>query len=273
MTVYAQLPPVYSSVRFKNNTTYNLLTPIGDQDFSKPAIIFCHGGPLTPFPPRLLSDNLEGTGQMSTSTGGSIFGALITAGYRIYCPFFGPNWGAPTCPFPRATGTTAIDDTVLAANADGHPTDKVLVLGSSMGGCNMLTWSVNNQSKVVGAFGEVPLVDIKDAYYLSLWGKQVAPSVDFQYGASWNTDCTPYNPADNTASWNSTIGSKIKCIWSEDDPVVRLATTTAFAAAVPSITAVFRNGVNHFPFLHVDWNDYEAVDWFNQKAEEYYATI
>lgn len=103
--------------------------------------------------------------------------------------------------------------------------DKVVLVGQSMGGSDVLNWAVRHPDDVAAIAVVVGLVDTDYIHDNNVWG--LAAAIDAAYGGNWAASEPDYNPVNFAADLDGIPG----CIWSSsDDPVTTRASHEAFCA-------------------------------------------
>lgn len=108
------------------------------------------------------------------------------------------------------------------------PTDKVLVIGESMGGCDVLNWVQRNLGVVAAVALMVPLVDLADVHDNNRGG--LASEIETAYGggAGYAAAVDAHNPLEFATDL---AGIPIKIWNASNDTLIVPATVAAFAAA------------------------------------------
>lgn len=126
--------------------------------------------------------------------------------------------------FGNDTARTRVGTARTYANTTwGWQTDKVLLIGGSMGGMTALRWALANPSLVAAIALFIPLVDVQDLYDNDRGG--YASDVETAYGAR---PSDAQNPADNA---DDLAGIPIKVWSSSDDDLCLQSTHGAFCTA------------------------------------------
>lgn len=166
---------------------------------------------------------------LTQASNGSLF-SLFRAGYAMYSPFTGRNWGHESNIFPTGTGgtgTQAIDDIITAL---GNP-PKVALTGVSMGGLNVLRWGMDHPSQVHSIRAFTPAWDL-------LWLYDTNPgyqaSLNGVYGtanrAAFVSASAAYDPRRNAGAI-AAIPAPVSVFAASDDAVVGFSGMEAWAAA------------------------------------------
>lgn len=127
------------------------------------------------------------------------------------------------------------DDTAMAdvdaainymAATTGVRSDKVLMLGASMGGYTAIRYTLNNPSKVAAVVGIIPLTNIVGFYNNNVGGAQT------QIASAWGvTAPNPLPAAADVQSQAANLTVPAQLYYSSADTLIQPADTQAFAAA------------------------------------------
>lgn len=186
-------------------------------DATRRGVIFCHG--------------VGGSGDSwSQATVSTKIIALAEAGYPVLCcdlsavTYSGSNWA---------------DNDHIAAITDawtylkspfGAQTDKVGLLGASMGVAGALAWARANLSECYAVAGLVPVLDVNDIYVNDKSGLRagIGTAYAITYPAAMSTSAqAPMSAHDPTQFGTTALAGLPLRLWtSSDDPV---ASTTAVA--------------------------------------------
>lgn len=116
---------------------------------TKPIVVACHGASGT-------EEQMLGTWPAYPR---AVILAIVAAGYPVIAPYAGGNtWGNDTA-MSRITEAVAYG----RANLGASPSPVVLV-GLSMGGCNVLNWAKRNRADTACVVGVVPVSDVSDIH-------------------------------------------------------------------------------------------------------------
>ena len=172
-------------------------------------VVWCHGAGGT----ELATATPSLIGQWSVSR------AITGAGFPLVTTLLGGQntWG-------NSTAQSGVDDAIAWAGSTlGAPTDKVILVGVSMGHILAANWARENPSQVAGVIGLVPGCDLEDMR--NTYGAAIE--------AAWGIG--PMDPLPSGANPSFDIpGSSIpwKLYYDSSDAVVLPATVEAFGAAV-----------------------------------------
>lgn len=165
------------------------------------------------------------------------------------------------------------NDTVIASygstvtflnSRTGARTDRVMLLGMSMGALTVLNWAVANISKVAAIGLLLPCVDLADIHDNNRGGFQAA--VEGAYGGL--SGYTAAEPTHNPANFTATLSSVPIRIWySTDDPICVPSVVTAFGSAVGA-TMTSLGAVSHSwqSLALANFDAQDAAEWFAQYA-------
>lgn len=158
--------------------------------------------------------------------------AVANAGLPVGSFDFGGSalWGNDTARTRVGTARTFMH-TRLAPR-----TDKLLLIGGSMGGATALRWAIQNPTQVAAIALFIPAVDLQDIVANNRGG--YAASVTTAYGG---TPTDAQNPADQAATL---VSIPITIWYASDDPICAAATVQAFGAACGA-TMVNMGAVGH----------------------------
>lgn len=167
--------------------------------------------------------------------------------------------------FGNQDSLDALDDEVawLAANY-GTRTDKVALMGGSMGGWPALNWARYNLSKVAAIAVSIPGVSLQGTHDRNPLG--LAPTIEAAYGglAGYTAALETHDPGRHPELYTG-IADKVRLWYSSTDAVVTAAECTAFATAA-GVTAIDFGPYGHVspsdPALGADVYWQEIVDWF-----------
>jgi pimeloyl-ACP methyl ester carboxylesterase len=244
---------VFSTAK-KNNTFIQCIYG-GNRDQDLPAVIFTHGWPQTSVADQIFMSNR------------GMFDALINAGYTIYAPYTGANWGHPTISSPSNGGTAlvAFDDALALAEDYGHPDGEAHLFGVSMGGCNALNWGWRNPAKVLGVYLYAPLVDFSGTYSLPLSEALLIPeALRAVHGgtdkATFLTASAACDPVRNYASVS--FGSRVSIFGITQDEVIPFSSLEIYAGIIKA-TLTSSPG-SHFFGGTTNFREHDIVRWFAQ---------
>lgn len=134
---------------------------------------------------------------------------LIKQGYALLsCDYGGANT------FGNSLNQTRISNALTWAGNKGFKTDKVGLIGESMGHQCLYVWGANNQSKVAALVGYIPGCDLDRTYSLQ---SGFATLMDAAYSPSnWSANSATKNPVNLAApSWaEHWLG-----FYASDDPI------------------------------------------------------
>lgn len=151
-----------------------------------------------------------------------------------------------------AAALARIDDAIAWAHAQGYKTDKIGLMGYSMGGLAALNWIKRNAAKVAGAWLWAPATDLDffngTAGYVPAYANpNNAPQG--AYSAEIQADYNPYGAGsagfrihDEPASFRGI--APIKIAQADDDATVPPAQNTSFVANVNDPLVTFREIAN-----------------------------
>lgn len=181
-------------------------------------VIFSHGWVRTS--QTTAYRRATGTGLM-----GDTFRAIADAGLPVFVPDLGGanTWG-------NSTYRSAVDALVTWANTVyGTRTDKVCLMGESMGATGALNWGWRNTGKIAAVYLTSPVVAL-DALHDR--DTDLATQMHNAFGseAAYNAALPTHDPIQNHAS--ITFGSKMFTHYGSTDTTVLPAEVTAFASAV-----------------------------------------
>lgn len=160
---------------------------------------------------------------------------------------------AGTIAWGNSNAPTAMDGTLTTLiNTSKVRSDKVVLLGQSMGAATVLNWAYNNPTKVAAIVLHVPAVDLQDIIDNNRLG--LGPSVTTAYGGN---PPAAYNPAVNTATF---APMPMRIYYSTDDPVCVPAVVTPFGAATGADMVSL--GANGHAITGIDLED--MADWIAQ---------
>lgn len=226
-------------------------------DPSLTPVVMLHGQPGD----EVWSETL--TGQAASQ---QVLSACLAAGYTVWAPFTGRNWGHPTNlgpPGTGGTGLTAIDDIHTATGAD-----RVHLSGVSMGGVNAFVWAWNNPGKVASIRIYAAVWSLVNLYDFS---PDFAASLDTVYGstdrASFLVASADYDPVRN-AEAVAPVGPRVSMLMARDDTVVGWEGLDGWAAAAqvgqlqPSAPPGSPGGGHLFWAAGADYNEFDALEWF-----------
>lgn len=164
----------------------------------------------------------------------------------ICAQFAGQSWG-------NDTAQTRLTDAIsyMTGGEFNARTDKVVLLGVSMGGLLALNWARANPAKVAAIVLCYPAVDLQWMH-----DNGAATGTEAAYGGSlttFNAAVAAHNPAVNTTAYQ---GVPIRMWYSDADTTVGTANQTAFASAVgSSLAATALPGAAHADMTRIDPSD------------------
>lgn len=116
---------------------------------SKPVVVACHGASGT-------EEQMLGTWPAYPR---AVILAIVAAGFPVIAPYAGGNaWG-------NTTAMDRITEAVAYARANlGASSAPAVLIGISMGGCNVLNWAKRNRVDTACVVGVVPVSDVTDIH-------------------------------------------------------------------------------------------------------------
>lgn len=112
------------------------------------------------------------------------------------------------------------------ASTTGVRSDRVLILGASMGGATAIRYTLNNPSKVAACVGIIPLTNLVGFYNNNVGGAQP------QIATAWGVTAPAALPAAaDIQSQAANLAVPTQLYYSGSDATINPADTTAFAAA------------------------------------------
>jgi alpha-beta hydrolase superfamily lysophospholipase len=186
-------------------------------------VIYCHhatGGAFTPY------QGMAGAGGATDQAIGAIVKALVLAGH----PVIANDQGGPS----SWSNQTALDrvDAALARVAveTNCRSDRVLLLGDSMGTTLALNWMRRNAAKVAGVALLLPIPDLAHAHAAA--PAPIPANIDTAFSGmagGYAGQVDAFNPAAHASDYAS---MPIAFWHSDDDPTADPPTAKAFAAAI-----------------------------------------
>lgn len=188
---------------YTGSEAYELLTPPGwRRDASRRAVVFCHGGGGLAYTWSYYLPQLE---------------ALAVAGHPVISTDMGGDtWG-------NDTGQTRVGQSwTFAQTAFGAKTDKMILVGDSMGGAVALNYAMNNPSNVSAIALTRPVIGLDDIHDNNRGGFQSAINTAYTDSTTWESVKGTHDPSLNTSTHNTNaIPTRIwsgqadtKCLWS-----------------------------------------------------------
>lgn len=215
-----------------------LMTPKFKTD--KPAIIFCHGYETG-------APELE-----SLTTMMSVLPHIVDDGHPIIsCTLGGNLWG-------NSTMVSRVTAAIAWMTAAGYRTDKVGLIGQSMGHTTATNWARLNRAKATFVISSMGVVDL--AYIHSNGTYQAA--INAAYGGAYsNATYGDWNPAVNTASkfsglpWLGFSGTT--------DTTCPTTYARAFRTAVGSTAQLVETGGGHTVAGVAEFDPAKMIDFIN----------
>jgi alpha-beta hydrolase superfamily lysophospholipase len=184
----------------------------------------------------VLAHGLLGNGNIDTSQ--DYIEALIARRIPVIgTDLGGPiNWGNEDC-------VARMNDTITYFNQiAGARTDRVVLLGASMGAASVLNWARNWQNTAAGSGNDfanlslvagvalwAPALDMEDIFDNDRGSLAATISTAYSgYTGGWATQAATANSANYAAGY---LGSSIRIWYSTDDPICLESTITTFGAA------------------------------------------
>lgn len=191
-------------------------------------IIYCHGAGSTAIP-------------ADGGFGGAQILALAAAGYPVIsCDLGGTlTWG-------NDTAFAAVDDAwAYLKSAFGAKTDKVGLIGVSMGALTALGWARQHLSSVFAVAASIPVLDLDDVYQ----GNKGSYRADIgtAHGVTYPTTIPTLSTRSPVAFGSSDLaGLPLKCWSSSNDPIATVTSlASAWAGAGSTKTVVDLGAVGH----------------------------
>lgn len=162
--------------------------------------------------------------------------AIASAGFPCVAgEFAGDSWG-------NATAMARIDSAraLLASTFPNMLTDKVLLLGVSMGGAVSVRYSQTKPAEVAGVVGIIPAFNIRH-----LWENVAA--VRASIGAAWGVAYPAALPAAADTLANAGLAADVPLLagYSSVDTTVPPAATTSYADAVGGTASIIDTASGH----------------------------
>lgn len=170
---------------------------------------------------------------------------LAAAGLPMFAVFGeGPGWGIDAV-------VAELDNTRTLFGNYGAATDKMVIVGASMGAADGLNYMRAHPSRVAGFVGIMPACDLDDirdnnrngngrTYINAAWGMPV--------GSTSATDPLPSQANPNTTANAASIassGADIKFYYSSADTVVIPSTVESLASKLGIVPTLISDSVNH----------------------------
>lgn len=151
MTITTSMPPVRHTWDTIDDTRALTSRRVGPAAVRTPAVLL-HGGSAVPTDPAATLAEIRDSALAATGA------ALLTAGHPVTAPYLGNCWG---------TADSLPDWDVDGGGLDGltgvvdriAPTDKIHLIGHSMGGLNAVVWATQNPGRVATLTLVAPVVD------------------------------------------------------------------------------------------------------------------
>lgn len=156
---------------------------------------------------------------------------LADKGYAVLAVATGDTWAASAAMTAFTNGYNYLHDTI------GTSGTKVAGMASSMGGENLLAWTMDNFAKVNALVLFNPVTDGDWAEQQAAWTAEI----DALYGGSHSTYLTqgsPRSPRNNVASFRN--GPYIKIVHPTDDTMVPSSQSVDFVNAVNDARVTMR---------------------------------
>jgi pimeloyl-ACP methyl ester carboxylesterase len=126
----------------------------------------------------------------------------------------------------------AVDDVVVwAGSTYGTRTDKVRLIGESMGTLTVLNWAWRNPSKVAGIALRSPVVNLELLRDQNPLGLGAAAEAAYGGTAGFNAALPTHDPSKNTGLI-AQFGRRVKLWYALSDDIVPPSSVTSFAAAI-----------------------------------------
>jgi pimeloyl-ACP methyl ester carboxylesterase len=153
----------------------------------------------------------------------------------VTADFGGQLWGNDTQVGPGGR----MDEAWTLLKANGAATDKVFLLGVSMGALLCCNWARLNPTKVAAMALVTPAVDLANVHNVTRPDLAAEINTAYTDAAGYAAALPTHNPAQYAASLS---GLPVKAWYSTDDTNVTASTVTAFAAAVGTSAQVVNLG-------------------------------
>lgn len=212
----------YNSITKRGNVNageYDFILKPHDQRAQNVGVVMFHGSGH----PYAMHDTTQPYSSM-------LAGLIANAGIPVVSAEFGGQaWGNPNA-------MTLGDNAITYMNAVcGTRTDKVIVMGGSMGAYTALRFAKMNPTKVLAVAGMVPLTNMTYFY------ANVGGTADDEIAAAWGVAVGSALPAASQiqeVAGTAFTDIPIKLWYSSSDAIVRPIDTTNFIANCPSATGV-----------------------------------
>lgn len=167
-----------------------------------------------------------------------IASALASAGI----PCIAGDFGGQT--FGNSVVRSRIDSawSVLSGRFPQMRTDKIALLGISMGGCSASLYAINNPTKVSAMVGIIPLLDLV-AFYNYYPGTQLADDISDAWGVAHGAPLPA--GADNNFQAPLTIDIPLLVGYSPADTLVHEAWVLGYTNQIPAATVIDLGGAGH----------------------------
>lgn len=171
---------------------------------------------------------------------------------------FGADLGG-TLTWGNDASIDAIDDLLLfGADADNYATrtNKVALIGHSMGAAVALNWAWRNISKVAGVGLVLPAIDLEGIHTRDPAG--LASTLESAYGGETEffDALDEHDPIRNT-DLISQFADLVRIWYSTDDTIIVPDEVLAFAEA-SGVEAISVGAAGHT----LNWNEQQVLDWF-----------
>lgn len=167
---------------------------------------------------------------------------LARHGFNVCAPDLGAVAGVSDT-WGNATAMSRMDDAwawIKNAAGGGAKTDKVCLVGGSMGGLNAVNWASRNPTKVAAIALVIPALDLEDIY-VNDRGPGLRAQIQAAYGGA--PDYTQRSPL---LLASSIAGIPTRVWYSTNDVVTPAATTLSFIGSVgQSVSARSMGAVGH----------------------------
>lgn len=135
------------------------------------------------------------------------------------------NWG-------NDTSISRVGSARTYLISEGAPSDKIILVGASMGAVAVCNWARQNPTLVQSLILFIPAVDVEDLRANNRDGVQASIETAYTNNAGWQAARTTHNPIEYAAADLAGKGFDIKVYYSSNDPVCLPVLVESFIALV-----------------------------------------
>lgn len=146
--------------------------------------------------------------------------------------------------FGNDTARNSITATLAAYRSMYKHTKKVVLVGLSMGFCDLMSWAQAHPTEVAGVVGCVGLADLDEQWNANrdLGGVFAQPTINAAYGGAYST--TTHGPTRSAMQFAGSMPFPIKYFYSNGDELIPRTRSEAFSA-LPNVTGTVIGSTLH----------------------------